>query len=199
MPDLNQIQGKTLLDVEFDKIVNSKSVRQLVTESFHTIANSNSAAEDGGSKNLSTAASKMMHAAINTDLFVPWDGDIRWCYSVGGSGRTYVNFLETMQHIAKTLSSDEINSLIEQCRYNNSLAKILDEFNFMAYKASRIGLKSFANESNRLQGLKLIVKEFIPACRENTGQSAATNDQVLTLFSYSKSASCDLLIPIGIA
>ena len=92
----------------------------------------------------STAASKILHT-INPNLFVMWDRKIRKCRKVSGMGlgREYVHvFLLKMQRIAdeaiKQVEAQEglsrevaIKCFTEHCKYNNSLAKIIDEYNFV--------------------------------------------------------------------
>ena len=90
-----------------------------------------------------TAYSKILHA-INPNLFIMWDSYIRSGYGFGGTGCAYAyHFLPKMKTRAdrairqvierKGLSCEHaIQSFADCCRYN-SLAKVLDEHNFMKY------------------------------------------------------------------
>ena len=135
VPLLNTLQNKTLLDVKFDEITdNGKSVSQLIAECFNGIANTQ--------RYESVGTSKILHVAINPKLFVIWDREIQSDYVLDGTGRDYAHeFLPGMQEIAnravKQVEEQEklsraaaIQSFTDHCEKNNSLAKIIDEYNF---------------------------------------------------------------------
>ena len=139
VPALNLLRKDTLLDVEFNEIIcDGLSVSQLIAKSFNGIALS-------GRRDESVATSKMLNAAVNRNLFVMWDGTIRGNYNVGRDGYEYAHiFLPQMQELARqavneamqaeSLSrSEAIKSFTERCENKNSLAKIIDEYNFAKF------------------------------------------------------------------
>ena len=135
-PSLNLLKGRTILNIRFDESFEGKTASQLIAESFDCIASA-------GRKTARVATSKMMHAAINRELFVPWDGAIIAAYgSAPGCGRHYAEkFLPRIQRLAKRAirqviekkdcSCEEAISYLTSRRH--SLAKVLDEYNWMKY------------------------------------------------------------------
>lgn len=149
VPLLNRLQNKTLLDVNFDEITDDgKSVGQVIEECFNRIAHTQRYEVVG--------ASKMLNAAINPNLFVMWDTEIQSGYNLIGTGRDYAHeFLPTMQEIANQavcevmaeeglLRAAAIQSFTDHCEKNNSLAKIIDEYNYTKYTA-KINLAAKSN------------------------------------------------------
>ena len=140
VPRLNTLQSKTLLDVNFDEITaNGESVSQLIEECFTEIAHTK--------RYESVGASKMLHAAINPELFVIWDNAIQSGYDLNGVGSEYAHeFLPKMQRIAKQAVKEvrdneglscaaAIQSFTDHCEKSYSLAKIIDEYNYTKYTA----------------------------------------------------------------
>lgn len=137
-PNLDTLKDETLLDVCLDK-----EKRELICSSFKTLAYCNAKR-----RNESTGASKMLHI-INPKLFVMWDGAIRSgyiCKLKRGLEKEnwiwYTEFLQEMQNLAKQAireameqekkhSHDQAIELLTGCRH--TLAKALDEYNFMKY------------------------------------------------------------------
>lgn len=136
MPRLNKLRNKTLLDVNFDE-----TTMQMIEECFNAIAGS-AIRRDGVEVTLYVGTSKMLHAAINPHLFVMWDNMIQVRYGLLGTGSTYAHiFLPKMQEIANRAVNEVINqenlpcadaiqSFTDCCEKKNSLAKIIDEYNF---------------------------------------------------------------------
>ena len=134
--DLEKFNGKTILDVSFDK-----ETCELICRSFKRLANCNN-----NGRNEATGASKLLHI-INPDLFVMWDGAIRTGY-ICKLGKTnegwiwYTEYLREMQQLAKCAveqvraneqhHSDE-GAIASLTGCKHSLAKALDEYNFMKY------------------------------------------------------------------
>ena len=128
VPNLNSPRDHTLLEVPLD----DRNVSELITESFHHIASSFNRYE-------STATSKILHAAVNPNLFVMWDDPIRDDYGSGYTGTAYVKFLARMQYHAqeavkqvmteKGLSCNNAIKFLTPC--GNTLAKVIDEYNFV--------------------------------------------------------------------
>ena len=130
IPELNRLEDCTLLNVELDK-----ATCELIERSFDVVANA-------GHRFESVATSKMLHAAINPDFFVMWDGRIMSGYGLYGSGREYAHcFLPEMKKLAKSAISqvmerencscaDAIESLTS-C--GHTLAKVLDEYNYVKF------------------------------------------------------------------
>ena len=135
VPLLNTLQGKTLLDTNFDE-----DAKQVIAECFNRIAQIQNYE--------SVATSKALHVAINPDLFVMWDRSIQSEHLLDtNTGYTYASeFLPWMQEIANQAvcevmtkesrsRADAIQSFTDHCEYKNSLAKIIDEYNFAKYTA----------------------------------------------------------------
>ena len=138
IPNLNRLQSKTLLDIRVDEVIEGTRVTQLIIESFDAIAKSNHLR-----RNMSTATSKMLHAAANPELFVMWDESIRSAYRVlDGDGYEYAVFLMEMKHLAKDaisqaktaegLSHEDAIASLTPC--GNTLAKVIDEFNYTKFR-----------------------------------------------------------------
>ena len=144
VPNLNMLQNATLLDVQFELIIsNGMTVSELIANSFDAVAGA-SRRRDGTAVYVSVGTSKMLNAAVNPCLFVMWDGAIQSGYGVYGTGTQYSKFLMEMQKLARfsvaeamnveDMSYDEaIMSFTDRCRNRNSLAKILDEFNYSKF------------------------------------------------------------------
>ena len=141
---LNHLRYKTILDLALsDRIVQSNHMSSEQFSMYKTILCFDELAECGGGNN-STAASKILHV-VNPSLFMMWDSKIRKCYKVSGKGvgRQYVDiFITEIRRIAnkaveqvaehENLSRDAaIESFTDHCKYSNSLAKIIDEYNFV--------------------------------------------------------------------
>ena len=139
VPMLNLLQRKTLLDIKFDEIIcEGLSASELIANVFHEIANA-------GRRYESVATSKMLNAAVNKSLFVMWDCNIQWSYNVSGNGYAYAHrFLPKMQELAQQAINEVINkegishqeavkSFTDHCKNRNSLAKIIDEYNYVKF------------------------------------------------------------------
>lgn len=135
VPLLNTLQSKTLLDVNFDE-----DAKQVIAKCFNGIAQIQNYE--------SVATSKALHVAVNPDLFVMWDRAIQSEYLMEtNNGRTYAReFLPWMQEIANQAVDEvmtkesrsraaAIKSFTDNCEKKNSLAKIIDEYNFAKYTA----------------------------------------------------------------
>ena len=136
-PDLDTLKNETILDVCLNK-----DRRELICRSFKVLAGCNRKGH-----NEATGASKMLHI-INPKLFVMWDGAIRSGYICKLQSKLekrdwiwYTEFLQEMQRLANlaveqlkdkngTSCHDAIKSL--KCG-KRTLAKALDEYNFMKY------------------------------------------------------------------
>ena len=134
-PYLDALKGKSILDVCLDE-----RNRELICRSFKVLAGCNRKG-----RNEATGASKILHI-INPKLFVMWDGAIRTGY-ICKLGKTnegwiwYTEFLQAMQNLAKCA----IDQVVCECGVSYSeatesltcsghtLAKTLDEYNFMKY------------------------------------------------------------------
>lgn len=95
----------------------------------------------------STGASKFLHI-LNRDLFVMWDGDIMNRYHkehpkhTKGSEECYLEFLKDMQELTNKLlveieekghltPKDYLLEQLSRDKYEITLAKVLDEYNYM--------------------------------------------------------------------
>ena len=139
VPLLNTLRRATLLDIDFDE-----SRRLMLSKCFNTIAMFG--IKKGDFSNEAVATSKLLHVAINPNLFVMWDGNIQSVYlpqsHMKNTGFGYAEvFLQRMQRIAERavnqVMTEEglsraaaIQSFTDHCEKNNSLAKIIDEYNF---------------------------------------------------------------------
>ena len=143
VPQLTTLQNATLLDVKFNE-----TTKQMIQECFDTIAWFG--IRKGRISNEAVATSKILHVAINPHLFVIWDNDIQKSYEIPkrlvntGEGYAHV-FLPRMQDIAKRAVNEvmakenlscaaAIQSFTDHCEKKNSLAKIIDEYNFAKFK-----------------------------------------------------------------
>ena len=135
LPHLNLLRDKTLLDVDLNSGIRDTTVGQLVSMRFHEIAIS-------GKRFESVATSKMIHAAINPNLFVMWDNRIREGYGISGNrGRSYILFLKLMQNLAETAIQESIDAenltredaIISLTPRGHTLAKAIDEFNYVLF------------------------------------------------------------------
>ena len=133
---LNTLKGKTILDVCLDE-----GTRELICRSFKVLAGCNRKG-----RNEATGASKILHI-INPELFVMWDGAIRTGYICKLEKKKevwiwYTQFLQEMQRLAKQ-AVHEIMENDKKCSCKtaiasltgckHTLAKALDEYNFMKY------------------------------------------------------------------
>ena len=139
VPLLNTLRGATLLDVKFDE-----TTMQMIAGCFGTIASS-AVKGDGVTITIPVGTSKMLNAAINPNLFVMWDRAIQSDYGLNGTGHDYAHeFLPGMQAAAKravkeVMDSENlsraaaIQSFTDNCEKKNSLAKIIDEYNYARF------------------------------------------------------------------
>ena len=150
--ELTPLMDKTILDLDLsESSVDGKADVEAdmykIGSAFYELANC-------GDRNESVAASKILHT-INPDGFVMWDRAIRAQYAPQLLGITIpakvkrveyeLYFLPVMQGIAnqavnevmeqESLSrADAIQSFTDHCECKNSLAKIIDEYNFARFK-----------------------------------------------------------------
>ena len=127
----------------------------MISESFDQI-------RSAGRRSERVATSKMLHAAINPRLFVPWDGDIIWEYGCEpGHGREYAEtFLPEMQRMAERAiievmttegrSRDDAIASLTPCQEN--LAKVLDEFNWVRFRLRDDRVRRVEQEPTPLSG-----------------------------------------------
>lgn len=156
VPLLNTLRSATLLDVDFDE-----NRRRMIANCFNTIAKFG--IKKGNISNEAVATSKLLHVAINPNLFVMWDGEIQSAYILQkhwiSTGFGYAElFLQRIQRIAKQAvnevmaeeglsRADAIQSFTNHCEKKNTLAKIIDEYNYTKYKA-KWRLYPLATKSN---------------------------------------------------
>ena len=142
VPLLNRLRSATLLDVDFDE-----NRRRMIADCFNAVAMFG--IRKGNISNEAVATSKLLHVAINPNLFVMWDREIQPVYVLQkkeiNTGFGYAEvFLQRIQRIAKqavnevmaeeNLSrADAIRSFTDHCEKKNSLAKIIDEYNYTKY------------------------------------------------------------------
>ncbi len=110
------------------------TIRQLISTSFDEIA-------DAGKRFESVATSKMIHAAVNLELFVMWDTRIASAHRVGANGDNYAHFLTLIQgqieeaigqvSIAENLTREGAITSLTPC--GHTLAKVIDEFNYVCF------------------------------------------------------------------
>ena len=129
-PDLKGLCGKTILNVGLDD-----ETRELIGRNFEKLARCNQKKH-----NEATGASKILHI-INPDLFVMWDRRIVKHYGCG-EWIPYTNYLNKMQQLAKQAVAEVMdNEKDHSCETaiasltggKRTLAKALDEYNFMKY------------------------------------------------------------------
>ena len=143
VPRLNTLQNATLLDVKFDE-----STMQMIARCFDIITGSPVRNDGVTVIRRPVGISKMLHVAINPNLFVMWDSAIQGGHGpMLDTGYEYAHiFLPKMQRIAKQAvnqvmkeeglsCADAIQSFTDHCEKNNSLAKIIDEYNYAKYTA----------------------------------------------------------------
>ena len=151
LPDLNLLRNDTLLEVDFERLISfdrlisrEMTVSELISKSFGTIAGA-SRRRDGVAVYTSVGTSKILNAAVNSELFVMWDNAIQDGYRIGNGGYTYANiFLPKMQELGQQAVNelmqvedlsrgDAINFFTNHCKNKNSLAKIIDEYNYARF------------------------------------------------------------------
>ena len=124
IPRLSRLNEHTLLDVELDE-----TTCELIEGTFDAVANT-------GRRFESVATSKMLHAAVNPELFVMWDGRIMSGYGLYGSGGEYAqHFLPKMQSLARE-SMSQVNEESPVRSYpppGHTLAKVIDEYNYVKF------------------------------------------------------------------
>lgn len=129
-PDLKKLCSKTILNVGLDD-----ETCELIGRNFEKLARCNPKKH-----NEATGASKILHI-INPDLFVMWDRSIVNHYGCG-EWIPYTNYLSKMQQLAKQAVAEAIdNEKNHSCETaiasltgcKHTLAKALDEYNFMKY------------------------------------------------------------------
>ena len=124
IPGLDRLKDYTLLNVELDE-----ATRKLIAESFHAVANA-------GCRFESVATSKMLHAAVNPELFVMWDNCIMHGYEITyGNGRAYAHhFLPKMQLLARESMRQARDSQVEPYPpAGHTMAKVIDEYNYVRF------------------------------------------------------------------
>ena len=145
VPRLNTLRSATLLDANLDE-----TTKRMIAVCFDTIAGS-AIRRDGVQVTVSVGTSKMLNVAINPELFVMWDGAIQSGHGpMNDAGDGYARiFLPKMQAIAKRAVSEvmdkenlfleaAIQSFTERCENKNSLAKIIDEYNYARFTAGML-------------------------------------------------------------
>ena len=144
LADLKELQNYTILDVEF-----TEKTKELIWGSFNSLANCGAKKRNGFRENESVAASKVLHL-INPGLLVMWDTNIRgsrswgcWPDELSWYWPGYAEeFLPKVQQrirmaINELVNDRELSSDGEAVRFftgyckHNSLAKIIDEYNFV--------------------------------------------------------------------
>ena len=145
VPLLNTLRSATLFNVHFDE-----NRRRMLSNCFNAIAMFG--IRNGDVSNEAVATSKLLHVAINPNLFVMWDGEIQPAYILQRNRRNtgfgYAEiFLQRMQQrlaeraVKQVMAeeglsrADAIQSFTEHCEKKNSLAKIIDEYNYAKYTA----------------------------------------------------------------
>ena len=133
LPLLNGLEGQNMLDVCFE--FGRGNLGCVSSRTFHTLARC-----AGPARGEWTAASKIM-GIINSELFVMWDREIRAKKRYEDS--SYRNFLIEMQRlaecaIAQTMDQEELSrdAAVQSLRgrdCKHSLAKVLDEYNFVKF------------------------------------------------------------------
>ena len=131
---LSLLNDKTVLDVDLGLVIQDMTIRQLISTSFDEIA-------DAGKRFESVATSKMIHAAVNLELFVMWDTRIASAHRVGANGDNYAHFLTLIQgqieeaigqvSIAENLTREGAITSLTPC--GHTLAKVIDEFNYVCF------------------------------------------------------------------
>ena len=137
LPDLDKLQGKSILNVDLDDDIDGVSVEQIIESSFSILAN---CSDTNNRRYESSMASKILHV-VNSELFVIWDRAIRSGYGIREEYKDaykytdYPLFLRRMQKLARyaitQAEEDSLASCPISCKH--SLAKVLDEYNFMKF------------------------------------------------------------------
>ena len=133
-PNMKNLENESLIDIDFSS-GNAKHICLV----FDSIANCCKS-----KRYESTDASKMLHVII-PKLFVMWDDNIR-ANLVGGrrDGKCYAEeFMPRMQELARQLLEgyiqenggdyDSASDKISQLANNHTLAKLIDEFNYLRF------------------------------------------------------------------
>ena len=131
--DLEKLRDKTILDLCLDETIDGVRIRCRIKRCFVAL-------EECGGGSAVVGASKIIHI-LNSDLFVMWHTAIIEKYGCG-KFILYTDFLSKMQKLAKCA----IKQVKENESYRNdeaaiasltgckhTLAKTLDEYNFMKY------------------------------------------------------------------
>ncbi len=142
LPRLNKLQGKTILDVCLDEKLDDERIGDLIGCCFDKLAKCGPRrTEEESARNQATAASKILHI-INPGLFLMWDGAIIRGYGGHVERLLYADFLRRMQMLAKCAikqvkeneshhSDETAIASLTGCKH--TLAKTLDEYNYMKY------------------------------------------------------------------
>ena len=140
--DLKKLRGRKILDVCLDETIEGESIRFLIKRCFVAL-------EVCGGGSSIVGASKILHV-VNPDLFVMWDTAIIEKYGCG-EYILYTDFLRKMQVLAKqavceVMEQEESHSretaIASLTGCKRTLAKALDEYNFMKYT------KQYPHDSN---------------------------------------------------
>ena len=144
------LMDKSILDLKLSELYDEEKLRiGADTDNIHSVFKKLAKC---GDNTASTAPSKILHA-INPDGFVMWDLNIRRAYAqkllrkktpLTGPVDYVLRFLPEMREIAKravnevraeeNLSRPEaIQSFTDHCEKKNTLAKIIDEYNYAKY------------------------------------------------------------------
>jgi len=126
--ELERLKGVRLTDVNLDD--------KRIEESIRRIYERISSVKGVGA----TSASKIMHV-LNPNLFVMWDSDIRSDYDMGEGSKDYLNFIRMMQEKAiaflkyfgeeRGCGRDEAERLLSEEHGGKSIAKLIDEYNWL--------------------------------------------------------------------
>lgn len=136
--DFSKLRGNRFVIINFDEEKVSNAIRTIYrTLSLHSHL--------GGA----TTVSKVLHL-LNPEIFVMWDGDIRKHYKknsrIRDTAEGYLRFLKTMQteimealrdrQIGTGKELDEIEEEIRQKYNGKTLARIIDEYNYISVHPS---------------------------------------------------------------
>jgi len=142
IPFLKALDGEVLQDVNFD---DSKKVDEKELRHYKIIRLAYSKFSLVGYKFGEVAASKVLHM-INPELFVMWDNAIPTCYGLRLNSKSYsYGFMPVMQYEAneaittymkdKDCERDTAIKEITSKYYGRTLAKLVDEYNWMRIRA----------------------------------------------------------------
>lgn len=138
-PEFAKLRGKRFLTADFNEEFVSNAIKTIYGELKRI-------PELGGP----TVISKVLHL-LNPEIFVMWDGNIRKAYRVknrhlGEFAEGYLEFLEEAQREIKEAFSDyqkgskkdfdEIEKEVRSKFKNKTLARIVDEYNYITYTLS---------------------------------------------------------------